>query len=129
MAAKLKKISAFYSVKWIAASVKNQKDGWVIELINRSSFPAALNIIGMYFRGTEDRYTDSPQAPLEVRLISDSLANPGDSVHLSVQLGATEGVHSWTRGGVIDLVVPGDHGSTTPSTHVYIEVPPLAGPQ
>lgn len=123
--AKLKKISASYSVKWIAASVKVQKDGWVVELLNRSSFPTTLIVIGMHFRGTEDRYTDSNKAPLEMRLISDALANPGDSVHLSVQLGATERVHSWSRGGIIDLIVPGNHDSTTPSTHVYIEVPAL----
>lgn len=126
--AKLKKISASYKVNWVVADVKTQGNGWVVELLNRSSFPTTLTIIGMYFRGTEDRYTDSNQAPLEVRLISDSLANPGDSVHLSVQLGATEGLHSWSRGGAIDLVVPGDHGSTTPSTHVYIEVPALKSP-
>lgn len=125
--AKLRKVSVYYSVKWVAASVKVQKDGWIIELINRSSFPTVLSITGMHFRGSWDHYTDSSHAPLEVRLISDSLANPGDSVHLSVQLGATEGVHFWTRGGVMDLVVPGDHRSTTPSNHVYIEVPPLAG--
>lgn len=125
MASKLKKTSASYSVRWVAASVKVQKDGWVIELINRSSFPATLSIIGMHFRGTWDRHTDSSRAPLEVRLISDSLANPDDSVHLSVQLGAIEGVHPWTRGGVIDLVVLGNLNNTTPSTHVYIEVPAL----